>query len=114
MDAQKRKSPHCCPAHRTIEVLNGQWKVPIVWKLADVGTLRFSQLRDALPGITQKVLTQQLRELEADGVVRRKVYPQVPPKVEYSLTGMGKTLAPVIDAMCAWGKNRTGARRRNN
>ena len=112
MDARKHKSPHCCPAHRTIEVLSGQWKVPIVWKLADVGTLRFSQLRDALPGITQKVLTQQLRELEADGVVFRRVYPQVPPKVEYSLTTMGKTLTPVINAMCNWGRNRTIAGRR--
>ena len=93
-------------------MLSGQWKVPIVWKLADVGTLRFSQLRDALPGITQKVLTQQLRELEADGVVFRRVYPQVPPKVEYSLTTMGKTLTPVINAMCNWGRNRTSAGRR--
>ena len=93
-----------CPAERTLDVIGGRWKVPILWHLLQ-GTLRFSELRRALPGVTQKMLTQQLRELERAGVVRRRVYPEVPPKVEYSLTDRGQTLKPVVDAMCKWGKS---------
>jgi len=92
-----------CPAERTLDVIGGRWKVPILWHLLK-GTLRFSELRRALPGVTQKMLTQQLRELERQGVLRRTVYPQVPPKVEYSLTERGQSLKPVVDAMCKWGK----------
>ena len=92
-----------CPAERTLDVIGGRWKVPILWHLLR-GTLRFSELRRALPGVTQKMLTQQLRELERAGVVLRRVYPEVPPKVEYSLTDRGQTLKPVVDAMCKWGK----------
>ena len=94
-----------CPAEATIQVLGGRWKVPIVWHLF-TGTKRFSELHRLMPGITQKVLTQQLRELEADGVVGRKVYAEVPPKVEYSLTETGESLKPVIESMCRWGTNR--------
>jgi DNA-binding HxlR family transcriptional regulator len=82
-------------------VIGGRWKVPILWHLLG-GTLRFSELKRALPQITQKMLTQQLRELERDGVVQRKVYPQVPPKVEYSVTERGASLKPVVEAMCRW------------
>ena len=92
-----------CPAETTIQLIGGRWKVPIVWHLFS-GTLRFSELRRAMPGVTQKMLTQQLRELEADGVVSRKVYPEVPPKVEYSLTDRGRSLKPVVEAMCRWAK----------
>jgi DNA-binding HxlR family transcriptional regulator len=91
-----------CPAQRTLDVLGGRWKVPILYYLSQK-TRRFSDLRRQLPGCTQKMLTQQLRELERDGVVHRKVYPQVPPKVEYSLTDLGRSLKPVISAMCRWG-----------
>ena len=94
-----------CPAEATLRVIGGRWKVPIVWHLSR-GTLRFSELRRSLPGCTQKMLIQQLRELERDGVVLRKVYPQVPPKVEYSLTPRGKTLGPIIAAMCQWGSGK--------
>jgi DNA-binding HxlR family transcriptional regulator len=94
-----------CPAEMTLEVIGGRWKVPILWHLFQ-GTHRFSELRRALDGVTQKMLTQQLRELEGQGIVSRKVYPQVPPKVEYSLTLDGKTLKPVVEAMCRWGKGR--------
>ena len=94
-----------CPAETTLQVIGGRWKVPILWHLFQ-GTLRFSQLRRALDGVTQKMLTQQLREMERDGIVSRKVYPQIPPKVEYSLTADGKTLKPVVEAMCRWGKSR--------
>lgn len=94
-----------CPAEVTLEVIGGRWKVPILWHLLQ-GTLRFSELRRALDGVTQKMLTQQLRELESQGIVTRRVYPQVPPKVEYSLTADGKSLKPVVEAMCKWGKAR--------
>jgi DNA-binding HxlR family transcriptional regulator len=90
-----------CPAETTLDVIGGRWKVPILWHLFS-GTLRFSELRRALPDITQKMLTQQLRELEHDGVVARKVYAEVPPKVEYSLTPRGLSLRPVVEAMCHW------------
>jgi DNA-binding HxlR family transcriptional regulator len=94
-----------CPAEATLSVIGGRWKVPILWHLS-AGTRRFFQLRDSLDGVTPKMLTQQLRELERDGVVARRVYAEVPPKVEYSLTDRGRSLRPVIDAMCQWGKKR--------
>ena len=91
-----------CPAEMTLRVMDGPWKIPILWRLA-WGPLRFSQLRRDLAGCTPKMLTRQLREMEGDGLVIRKVYPQVPPKVEYSLSSRGKTLQPVVRAMCRWG-----------
>ena len=99
----KRTAAAQCPAEATIDVIGGRWKVPIVWHLF-AGTKRFSELRRALPGVTQKMLTQQLRELEGDGVVSRKVYAEVPPRVEYSLTERGRSLKPVVEAMCRWAK----------
>ena len=92
-----------CPAQSTLDVVGGRWKVPIVWHLFNA-TLRFSDLRRALPDLTPRMLTQQLRELEADGVVARKVYAEVPPRVEYSLTDRGRSLKPVVEAMCRWAK----------
>jgi DNA-binding HxlR family transcriptional regulator len=94
-----------CPAEATLAVIGGRWKVLILWHLS-AGTRRFFELRDSMTGVTPKMLTQQLRELEQDGVVTRRVYAQVPPKVEYSLTERGKSLRPVINAMCHWGKSR--------
>jgi DNA-binding HxlR family transcriptional regulator len=91
-----------CPADETLRLLAGRWKVPILWELFR-GKRRFSELRRLLgSGCGQKVLTQQLREMERDGLVRRKIYAQVPPKVEYSLTPAGKSLKPVVDAMVKW------------
>jgi DNA-binding HxlR family transcriptional regulator len=91
-----------CPAAHTLRVLSGMWKVPIVWHLQS-GTKRFGELREEVGKITQRVLAQQLRELENDGIVSRKVYPTVPLKVEYSLTALGKSLRPVVQMLCAWG-----------
>jgi len=91
-----------CPVEATLHVIGGKWKVLIMWHLKDT-IRRFGELRRMMPGITQKMLTQQLRELENDGLVNRKVYAEVPPKVEYSLTEYGKTLKPVLNAMCRWG-----------
>src|SRR5687768_13978501 len=84
-----------CPAEATLLVIGGRWKVPILWHLL-AGTRRFSELRRAIGNVTQKMLAQQLRELERDGVVSRKVYAEVPPKVEYSLTERGRSLRPVV------------------
>jgi DNA-binding HxlR family transcriptional regulator len=97
----KRKGQQC-PAERTLDIIGGRWKVLILWQLFQ-GEKRFSELFRALDGITQKMLTQQLRELEKDGIVHRQVYPQIPPKVEYSLTPLGESLRPIVDAMCEWG-----------
>ena len=98
----RRKSYHC-PVEAALDVLGGRWKPIILWWLHQK-TLRFSELRRQIPGVTEKMLTQQLRELEADGIVHRRVYPTVPPKVEYSLTDHGRSLRRALNAMCAWGK----------
>ena len=92
-----------CPVTATLDVLGGKWKPIILWLLS-TGTRRFSEIRRNLPGITQKMLTQQLRELEGDGIIHREVYPQVPPKVEYSLTDKGWTLGPILEQMAIWGQ----------
>ncbi|NJK60179.1 MAG: helix-turn-helix transcriptional regulator [Oscillatoriales cyanobacterium SM2_1_8] len=97
--------PPCptAPVELTLDLIGGRWKVLILHELF-AGTRRFGQLHRALSGITQKMLTQQLRELERDGLVHRQIYAQVPPKVEYSLTPLGQTLQPVLDALHAWGR----------
>ena len=92
-----------CPVELALQVIGGKWKPLILWHLGADGTLRFSQLKRRMPRITQKMLTQQLRELEADGVVERTVYAQVPPRVDYALTAFGATLKPVLEALCRWG-----------
>ena len=91
-----------CAVETTLNIIDGRWKVLILRELF-AGTMRFAQLRRALQGVTQKMLTQQLRELEADGIVHRQVYPEVPPRVEYSLTPLGESLWSVLEAMHTWG-----------
>ena len=91
-----------CPVEKTLMVIGGRWKVLILRELFN-GTKRFGQLNRGLERISQKMLTQQLREMEKEGIVHRKVFPQIPPKVEYSLTPLGRSLEPVLDAMHAWG-----------
>jgi DNA-binding HxlR family transcriptional regulator len=91
-----------CPVEAAIDVIGGKWKPLILWWLHQ-RTYRFAELRRLMPGITEKMLTQQLRELEADGIVNRRVYPTVPPKVEYSLTEYGRTLKQALEAICEWG-----------
>lgn len=101
----KEESTDCsfvCPIENTLKVLDGKWKVMILHALLSEGTLRFGELKKRVPGITQKMLTAQLRELEGKSVLSRKVYPVVPPKVEYSLTNTGRSLRPVLDAMLEW------------
>lgn len=99
----KIKSCHIdCPVEATLKVIEGRWKALILRELLKE-TRRFGELQRGLTGVTQKMLTQQLREMERDGIVHRKVYAQVPPKVEYSLTPLGKSLKLVLDAMHEWG-----------
>lgn len=83
-------------------MLEGRWKMMIIFHLFDRGTLRFSELERAIPAVSQKMLIQQLRELERDGIVARTVYPQVPPKVEYTLTQWGQAMCPALDALLEW------------
>lgn len=91
-----------CPVTETLAVIGGKWKPIILWEMAK-GVVRFGQLKRVIPEITQKMLTQQLRELEEDGIIWRKVYPEVPPRVEYGITEYGKTLRPILDEMGKWG-----------
>ncbi|PSB03516.1 winged helix-turn-helix transcriptional regulator [Merismopedia glauca] len=91
-----------CTVETTLKVIAGRWKVLILRDLSD-GVKRFGELERNLVGITHKMLAQQLKELEADGIIHREVYAQVPPKVEYSLTELGTTLQPVLEAMHNWG-----------
>jgi len=91
-----------CPVTTTLSVIGGKWKPIILYIIRDE-TKRFGEIKRLIPTITQKMLTQQLRELEKDGIVNRKVYPVVPPKVEYSLTDYGRTLIPILNAMAKWG-----------
>lgn len=93
---------HNCPVEATLELIGGKYKALILWYLSSE-KLRYSQLRDLLTGITPKMLTQQLRELESRQLVHREVFPIVPPKVEYSLTELGKSLMPILVAMRDWG-----------
>ncbi len=107
-----RVKTYNCPVEAAIDVMGGKWKPLILWWL-NQRTYRFSELRRAIPAITEKMLTQQLRELEADGVVARRIYPTVPPKVEYSLTDYGRSLKRSLNAICQWGQQhmqRIGAR----
>ncbi|MBD2254187.1 winged helix-turn-helix transcriptional regulator [Nostoc parmelioides] len=91
-----------CEVETTLKVIGGRWKVLIIRELM-LGVKRFGELQRALPGITQKMLTQQLREMEDDGIIHRQVYAQIPPKVEYSLTPLGESLQPILYAMHEWG-----------
>ncbi|MET3293088.1 UNVERIFIED_CONTAM: DNA-binding HxlR family transcriptional regulator [Brevibacillus sp. OAP136] len=86
----------------TIQVIGGRWKMLILWHLEE-GPRRFNELGRLIPGVSQKMLTQQLKELEQDGVIERKVYPETPPRVEYVMTDYGKTLRSIFDTMYDWG-----------
>ena len=107
MASRNRKHQMSCPVEGLLELVWGKWKVSILWWLQQ-GTKRFTELHRLLPGITQKMLTQQLRELEHHGLVRRKVYPEVPPKVEYSITDFGASLKEVLDHLGNWAEANAG------
>lgn len=100
MDAQDFR----CGVEVTLAVMGGKWKGLVLWHLR-LKTLRFSQLQRRLQSVTQKMLTQQLRELEAAGLLHRQVYAEVPPRVEYSLTDEGRRIVPILELMCQWGED---------
>jgi len=96
-----------CPVEAALDVIGGKWKPLILWALGDE-VMRFGELQKALPGVNTKMLTKQLRELEEDGVISRTVYPEVPPRVEYAITDFGRTLIPILQALCNWGAEYLG------
>lgn len=94
---------YCCPVGAAIDEIGGKWKPLILWALKD-GKLRFNEINKNLQTITQRMLTKQLRELEKDNLIDRKVYAEVPPRVEYSLTSKGESVIPILEALCNWGE----------
>lgn len=98
-----------CDMAYTLDLIGGRWKPSILWRLA-YGAMRYSDLRRSMPAVSERILILQLRELESAGLISRKVYPEVPPRVEYQLTDMGKSLEPVLNVLTAWGnENRPGS-----
>ena len=95
---------YSCPIEATLALIGGKYKTLILWHLKDT-ILRFNELKKLIPKATPKMLTQQLSELESDGLIIRVVYPVVPPKVEYSLSDFGKSIIPILDSMCDWGSD---------
>ncbi|TAE12111.1 MAG: transcriptional regulator [Bacteroidetes bacterium] len=93
-----------CPVTATMQVLGGKWKAILINAIYHTSPARFGELKRSVKGITQSMLTQQLRELEEDGIINRKIYAEIPPKVEYTLTEFGLTLSPIMLSMAAWGK----------
>ncbi len=98
-----RKELPLVPAERALKVIGGRWKVFVLFFLFD-GPMRLSELRKVIPTVSQKVLVQQLLELEAHGIVHREVFAEVPPRVLYSVTKLGASLRPIVRALCDWGK----------
>ena len=99
-----------CPVATTVQLIGNKWKLLIIRNLLD-RPWRFNELHRSLEGVSQKVLTDSLRSMEADGIITRTVYPEVPPRVEYALSELGRSLQPILDAMKAWGENYQAANR---
>jgi DNA-binding HxlR family transcriptional regulator len=93
-----------CPIEYVLEIVGGKWKLIILWYLSKHNVLRYGEIKRLLNGVTHKMLSQQLKELESDGFIHREEYHQIPPKVEYSLTERGASLLPVLSAMSSWGE----------
>ena len=104
MAENETKNLPACPVETTLTLIGNKWKVLILRDLIP-GTKRFGELKKSLGTVSQKVLTAQLRDMEADGLLTRTVYPEVPPRVEYTLTDLGMSLKPVLDSMWIWGEN---------
>ena len=100
-DSAKENKVYDCPVEAALDVLGGKWGLPIIARLAR-GTQRYSELKRSLPSISERMLIKQLRRLEADGIVRRRQYPEVPPRVEYSLSEVGSSLLPALDRLGSW------------
>lgn len=106
MTKAPRTGPYICGIDAALDVVSGKWKGLILWELHAHGVRRFAELRRGLPGVSEKMLTQHLREMEADGLIHRKVHAQVPPKVEYSLTDTGTSLNEALGPLGDWGRER--------
>jgi DNA-binding HxlR family transcriptional regulator len=102
------KRPEVCPVETTARIVGGRWKAAVLEQLFQ-GTKRFSELKRAVRGITQRTLSQQLRDLQNTGIVERTVFADTPPRVEYEITPLGKSLWPLLEAMCEWGKSHSAA-----
>jgi len=98
-----KKENYPCPIQAVLDIIGGKWKVNILWHIGK-DVKRFSQIKGDIPAITKKMLSQQLKDLEENGMVTRKIYAEVPARVEYSLTEKGRSILPVMEAMCEWGK----------
>ena len=101
---RKNKCHYGCSVEAALDVIGDKWKGVVLFHLLS-GTKRFNEIRRSIPDVSQRVLTLQLRELESDKIISRKVYPEVPPKVEYTLTALGKSLEPILHALREWGEN---------
>ncbi|NDU75635.1 transcriptional regulator [Actinomadura sp. DSM 109109] len=97
-----------CPIAPVVDIVFSRWTTPILWQLHSHGRQRFNDLRDLVGGITAKVLTQRLRQLERDGLVARTTYPEIPPRVEYEITDLGRSLAPVFASLVNWSDEHLG------
>ena len=106
MAAGARRGPYICGIDAGMDVVTGKWKSLILWELSTYGVRRFGELRRGLPGVSEKMLVQHLREMEEDGLVHREIYREVPPRVEYSLTPDGISLNEALRALGAWGQRR--------
>lgn len=102
VEKNKDSKEATCEIEVAFNVIGGKWKPMILWFLGEHGTLRFGQLQHLIPDITHNILTKQLRALEDTQVIQRKIYPEVPLKVEYSITSIGRTILPALDMMCDW------------
>src|SRR6266851_9965682 len=102
------KRPELCPVEATARIVGGRWKAAVLEQLFQ-GPKRFSELKRSIAGITQRTLAQQLRDLQSTGIVERTVYPDRPPRVVYAITPLGKSLGPLLDTMCHWGKSHSAA-----
>lgn len=103
----KNGKTYSCPVEATLDVIGGKWKPIILWMVRS-NVMRFSELQKAIPEVNSKTLTKQLRELEQDGVITRTMFPEIPPRVEYSITEFGTSLIPIIHALCDWGAKYLG------
>jgi DNA-binding HxlR family transcriptional regulator len=106
MTSKERRGPYICGLDAAMDVVSGKWKPLILWELHSYGVRRFGELKRGLPGVSEKMLIQHLREMEEDGLVHREVYREVPPRVEYSLTEHGRSLNEALDSLGAWGQVR--------
>jgi len=110
---QNEQQLNRCPVSFTLSLIGGRWKAAIIWKLSE-GNLRFSQLREQVGGVSDRILTKQLKEMQEDGLVGRRSYKEVPPRVEYFLTEKGRSLEPVLQAILRWGMEHIGGGEENH